>query len=299
VPQIVVDRIVGVVNKQIILQSELELLLEQMMAAEPIPPGQDRDKVRVERKKMLLETLIAEKLLDDEVKKLRVDVTDAEVDRVVKGTMGEHGLNEEQLKMALARQGLTLEEYREGLKKQLTKMKIIQLKVKGRVQVDDQTVKGVLHQREALNASEYNVRARHILVVVAPGSDGKAEKARSLEARKKIEGGAKFEDVAAEYSDDASNKARGGDLGVFGRNEMVREFEKEAFAAKPGDLVGPFRTEFGWHLLRVDERIPFKSQAPEKALEDIRNRLYASEVETQFNNYIEELKRNAHIERRL
>jgi parvulin-like peptidyl-prolyl isomerase len=299
VTQITVDRIVAVVNKQVVLQSELDLLLDQMMQAEPIPQGHDPEKEKVERKKMMLETLIAEKLLDDEVRKLRVDVTDAEVDRVVKGTMQEHGLTEEQLKMALARQGLTLEEYRDGLKKQLTKMKIIQLKVKGRVQVTDADAKAVLSQKQALDKAEFSVRARHILVVVPPGSDGKAEKARIEEARKRIVNGAKFEDVAAEMSDDAASKAHGGELGVFGRGEMVRAFEKEAFAAKVGELVGPFRSEFGWHLLRVDEHVPLSMQAPEKALDDIRERLYGQEMEAQFNNYLEELKRSAHIERRL
>lgn len=296
---IVIDRIVAVVNKNVVLQSELDGLLEQMMQLEPMPAGRDPAAVREERKKMLLETLISERLLDEEVKKLRVDVTDAEIDRVVKGTMDEHGLDEEKLKMALARQGLTLEEYREGLKKQLTKMKIIQLKVKGRVQVSDQDVKGVFQQKNMIDADEFRVRARHILVLVAPGGDGKVERKKIDELKRRLEGGAKFEDVASDASEDPASKARGGDLGVFGRGEMVPQFEKEAFKAKVGEVVGPFRTEFGWHLLRVDDHIPLDKEAPEKALEQIRERLYANEVETQFNNYLEELKRQAHIERRL
>src|SRR5581483_3803962 len=119
------------------LLSEVESMLDQMMQAEPPPPGMDPERARAQRRDEILDTLIAEKLLDDEVKKLRIDVTDGEIDRVVQGTMQEHKLTMDQLKMALAHQGLTLEEYRDGLKKQLTKMKIVQLKVKNRVQVDD------------------------------------------------------------------------------------------------------------------------------------------------------------------
>lgn len=297
--EIVIDRIVAVVNKNIVLQSELDALLEQMMQLEPVPTGRDPKTVRDERRKMLLETLIAEKLLDEEVRKLRVDVTEAELDRVVQGTMQEHGLDEEKLKMALARQGLTLDEYRDGLKKQLTKMKIIQLKVKSRVQVSDQDVKGVYQQKTMLDADNYKVRARHILVLVPPGSDGKAERARIDDIKRRIDAGEAFEDVASATSDDAASKARGGDLGVFGRGEMVPQFEKEAYRAKVGAVVGPFRTEFGWHVLRVDDHVPLSQEAPDKALEQIRERLYANEIEVQFNNYLEELKRQAHIERRL
>jgi peptidyl-prolyl cis-trans isomerase SurA len=300
--QIVVDRIVAVVNKSIILQSELDTLLEQMMQAEPVPQGKNPAQVREERRALLLESLIAEKLLDDEVRRLRVDVTDAEVDRVVQGTMKEHGLDEEKLKMALARQGLSMEEYREGLKKQLTKMKIIQLKVKGRVVVDDQAAKAALTQKALMDADAFKVRARHILAVVPPGGDAaaaKAAKQRIIDARARIEAGESFEVVAKAVSDDPASKVNGGDLGVFDRGEMVPSFEREAFRAKVGELVGPFKTEFGYHLLRVEDHVPVAHAAPDDALAKIRNDLHQAEIEVQFNNYLEELKRQAHIERRL
>ncbi len=299
VDEVVVDRIVAVVNHSVVLQSELDTLLEQMMAMEPVATGKDPVKERTKRRELLLDTLIAEKLLDEEVRKLRVDVTEAEVDRVVTGTMQEHGLDDKKLEMALAQQGMTLLEYREGLKKQLTKMKIVQLKVKNRVQVSDQDVKGVYQQKVSIDADEFRVRARHILVAVAAGSDGAAEKNKVLAARARIAAGAAFEDVAQEVSDDAASKVHGGDLGVFGRGEMVPEFEREAWRAKVGEVVGPFRTQFGWHVLRVDEHVGVVAQAPEQALQSIRERLYATEVESQFNSYVEELKRQAHIERRL
>jgi len=71
---------------------------------------------------------------------------------------------------------------------------------------------------------------------------------------------------------------------VFGRGEMVPQFEKEAYKAKVGAIVGPFRTEFGWHVLRVDDHVPLSQEAPDRALEQIRERLYANEIEVQFNN---------------
>ena len=92
------------------------------------------------------------------------------------------------------------------------------------------------------------IKARHILL-----PSGAEEVARQL--RRRIEAGAvTFEAAAREQSTDESNKAQGGDLGWFGRGRMVSEFEDAAFSAPVGQIVGPVETQFGWHLIRVEDR---------------------------------------------
>jgi len=88
------------------------------------------------------------------------------------------------------------------------------------------------------------VKASHILVK----GQGKAQ-----ELYDKIKGGANFEDLAKQYSECPSGK-RGGDLGYFGRGMMVREFEQAAFDAEKGAVVGPFKTQFGWHIIKVVDK---------------------------------------------
>ena len=292
----VIERIVAVVNDNVVLQSEVETVFDQMMQAEPPPAGVDPAAYREAHRKEIIDTLVAEKLLEEEVRKLRIDVTDAEIDRVIEATKREHKLDDAQLKEALGHQGLSLEDYRDGLKKQLTKMKIIQLKVKSRVQVSDNDVKSTLAQQKTLNAAEYRVKARHILFMVAPGSDPGPAKARADRTLARLQKGESFDELAAELSDDTATKKRGGSLGEFGRKEMVPEFEKAAFAAQPGAVVGPVRTSFGWHIIKVDERVAAPEKTGDAALEDIRQRLYESEVEQQFKRYLEELKKSAFIE---
>jgi len=87
------------------------------------------------------------------------------------------------------------------------------------------------------------VQARHILV-------GSKEKAEELKA--KIDEGEDFSTLAEQFSECPSKK-RGGDLGWFGKGSMVRPFEVAAFTAEEGDIVGPVKTEFGWHLIYVYE----------------------------------------------
>ena len=105
------------------------------------------------------------------------------------------------------------------------------------------------------------VKARHILIAFkgSPAAQqGKPElteeqaKAKAEELRKQITGGASFEELAKKESDDVGSGAQGGDLGEFSRGQMVPEFEKAAFEAKVGDVTPVVRTQFGYHIIKVD-----------------------------------------------
>lgn len=298
---IVVDRVVAIVDRAIVLQSEVDGIATQFEQAMPIPAGVDATQVRRERRAQILDTLVAEKLLEAEVKKLRIDVTDAEVDRAIAGLMRDNGLTDETLKMALARQGMNLNDFKAQKKKELTKMKIVQLKVRSRVTVTDDDVKTALRQQERASQSAgfTKVRARHILWLVPQGTDGEAQKREALAARTALENGADFAELAAAKSEDPGSKSRGGDLGTFGRGEMVPEFEAAAFGAPVGKVVGPVRTSFGWHLIRVDDQLRDAPIDAEKASEALRNQLFGKELEAQFEQYLNELRRDAFIEKRL
>jgi peptidyl-prolyl cis-trans isomerase D len=116
------------------------------------------------------------------------------------------------------------------------------------------------------------VHARHILRTVAPDAPAAdTEKARGeIEAaRKRIEGGEPFEQVAAQLSQDPGSQQRGGDLGFFARGQMVKAFEDAAFALAPGQMSEPVKTDFGFHLIQVEER----QEALTKPLESVREEI--------------------------
>lgn len=106
------------------------------------------------------------------------------------------------------------------------------------------------------------IKARHILIAFkgSPAAqEGKPElteeqaKAKADDLRKQLVAGAKFEELAQKESDDVGSGSRGGDLGEFNRGQMVPEFEKAAFEAKVGEITPVVRTQFGFHIIRVDE----------------------------------------------
>jgi peptidyl-prolyl cis-trans isomerase C len=139
------------------------------------------------------------------------------------------------------------------------------------------------------------VKAKHILIAFkgSPAAqEGKPEltdeqaKAKAEDLRKQIAAGASFEELAKKESDDAGSGARGGDLGEFGRGQMVPEFEKAAFEAKPGDLTPVVKTQFGYHIIKVEEHgsTPF---------EQVKAGLEKSERQAKMQAKLDEMKNAA------
>jgi peptidyl-prolyl cis-trans isomerase D len=143
----------------------------------------------------------------------------------------------------------------------------------GPATVTDQEVHGYYDSHKAEFTQEEQIHARHILVAVNDKRDDAAAQARVKEAQKKLAAGADFTAVAREYSDDTASKDKGGDLGYFGRNRMVKEFEDAAFAAPQGKVVGPVKSSFGYHLIEVLDKRPGGVQPFETAQAQIRARL--------------------------
>jgi len=118
------------------------------------------------------------------------------------------------------------------------------------------------------------VHARHILIKAEGRTDADAQKI--LEgARARLANGEDFGALARELSEEPAAKTSGGDLGFFGRGQMVPAFEEAAFGAPPNTLVGPIKSDFGWHLIQVLEKRPAGTQPFEQVRPMIAQRLTA------------------------
>ena len=185
--------------------------------------------------------------------------------------------------------GMSIAEYREVIRSRLLSDKLS--KVIG---------------EEKVPPTEEQVHARHILVSVitptpppaatatplpagaptpvpppAPRTEQQAM-AEAVQLREQIVKGAKFEDIAAKYSDDKSNAEKGGDLGWFGKGSMVKSFEDAAFSLKVGDLSQPITTTYGVHLIQVLEKDP-QHKLDEQTLTQKRNQAYQTWLQEQIS----------------
>lgn len=132
-------------------------------------------------------------------------------------------------------------------------------KIEKSITVSDEDLRKVYDAKK----NDYEqVTAKHILIAFkgSPAAvAGKPElteeqaKAKAADLRKQILGGASFEELAKKESDDTGSGANGGELGEFNRGQMVPEFEQAAFAAKVGDVTEPVRTQFGYHIIKIEK----------------------------------------------
>ena len=291
--QKIIERIHAHVGNEVILHSDVQRRLTQM---EKMP--QFAKLSSVEKEEICLNSLIDEHLVSQEVRRLNIDVAEKEIDNVVERMRTQNRMDPFQFEQALISQGMNLQQYRSQIKKQLIKMRLVQTKVKNQVQIPEEDIRALFLERSRAQQGTFDLRASHILVKL--GKDASAEEeqkanakiAEIQEALKTID----FAQAAQKYSEGPSGP-NGGALGVFGRGKMVPAFEVAAFAAPVGEVVGPVRTAFGYHLIRVQEHVEAQAPDYEMVKPALRQELTEREMERLFGNYIKGLRQRSWIQK--
>jgi peptidyl-prolyl cis-trans isomerase SurA len=254
-----VDGIAAVVGDEIILESEVdeEFYLYQMRSAGQVS-DEDAQAVRARiLREMVDETLLVAMARRDTIE-LAEGELDAELERRVQALRDQHG-SQEALDRALAAEGLTVAElrdiYRDDIERRLLAEKVVREKVHSKIDVTWREVEDYYneHAEEVARMPEaYEVAG----ILVTPKVSDAAKRLaieRVTRVRERLAAGESFEDLAREYSEDASAQF-GGDLGTFGRGVLVPEFEEAAFALEPGEVSGIVPTRFGFHIIQVVEK---------------------------------------------
>ncbi len=297
----VVDRVVAVVNKEIITLSEVEKRMPQ--SREEIINGDRLEKQ--ERMQALcgqvLEKLIEEKLIDQEAKKSGIKISNKEVDAALEEIKRRNSATQEDLERALAVEGLTVETYKKQVEKSIQRQRLISLSVK----VEEKPGEKELREFYQTNISRYRTnetyRPAQILFAIRRG----ATQDEIREIRKKcqnvlerIRRGEDFGEMALLYSEDTSNKDHG-DLGYFRKGELLPVFERESLRLKVGEVSEIIRTDFGFHIIKLLDRKGTDPLPFEEVLERVKADYYEGEMEKAFKQYLSTLKEKAVIEIKL
>ena len=148
--------------------------------------------------------------------------------------------------------------------------------------ITDAAIKKEYDALVASSKDEKEVRARHILL---------ASEADAKEAKKKLDAGKSFEEVAKEMSKDPGSAAKGGDLGFFTKDKMVPEFANAAFAMKKGEVSGPVKSNFGFHIIKVED----SRKVPAPTLAEVKDQLKGKLQEKKLNDYVSGLVKSAEV----
>ncbi|HYF81926.1 MAG TPA: peptidylprolyl isomerase [Clostridia bacterium] len=228
----------------------------------------------------LLDMLIDEKLQMKKAAELGITVTDDEVNSEVEKAK-KYFDSEEKFNEFLKGQSMDLEYFKQSVKKELTVNKLTD-KLTGNIAVTDEEVKAYYdtHQNEFLS-----VKASHILL------DTKEEAEKMLV---RVKAGENFNELAKQNSKDPSAKENGGDLDYFRHGDMVEPFEKAAFALKPGEISEIVQTDFGFHIIKVEDS---KLDKFEDVKEQLKGSMLSDKKSGEYEKVLEEMRKNAKIEK--
>lgn len=226
-----------------------------------------------------LDMLITEKIVRIESENSNISVTDDEINQEIEELKEEYG-GEEPFLAALENSNMTMEDLKNNIE-----LNTILIKLIGPgITIAQEEIEEYFEMYKDSFAVAEAVKARHILVETE-------EVAK--EVKNKLADGEDFSKLAKQYSIDDSNKEQGGDLGTFGRGKMVDEFEEAAFNLEIGEISEPVKTEFGFHIIKLEDKIEAKEANLEDSQEDIKQILIEQKVQSEFNPWLEE-KRNSY-----
>ena len=250
-----------------------------------------------EIKKKILEDMINRELLFQESKSKGIKVDEAAVtDQFTK--LRKKFPNEDEFKKWLDKMNVSEAVMKSQIKRQMIIRQLVEKEVLAKVTVSDKEIEAYCESHPELLKQPEQVQASHILIKV----DANADESKKAEARKKLETiqqrlekGEDFAALAKEFSECPSS-AKGGDLGLFGRKQMVKPFEEAAFVLKPGEVSGIVETRFGYHLIKVVEKKPETTVSCKDVKDKIEPILKKEKIEGAAGLYLNGLKEKAKIE---
>jgi len=281
------------VNEEI--KPQLERLAAQ--AAQMPPAFLEQYKTRI--RQQALERMVVEKLLDQKVKQLNLQVNDEEVMKKIEEMAAQQNppLSMEDFKALIEAYGQSLEEVKERIRRGTGYEKIIETQFEGKINVTEEDAKKFYDENKKQFETPEQVRASHILIGIKPADSNevKAEAKQKIEQLlKQIRDDADFAQLAKENSTCPSSQ-KGGDLDFFGKGQMVPAFEKVAFELQLGQVSDVVETKFGYHIIKVTDRKDASIKSFDDAKDDIINKLENNKKGEIAAQYIESLKAEADI----
>jgi peptidyl-prolyl cis-trans isomerase SurA len=253
------DAVIGRVGDQPILKSEVDRQVQIYRMQVPQDPT-PLDSLR----KMALEQKIENLVMLAEAKKESIFVKDSEIDEILDQRVAEMKAQfptEEQFNAQLKAEGTTIAQLKAKNRDNVKDMLIIQRLIDRnlRSQITPPTTKELeaffSSHKDSIPGEPEKVDLSHILISPKPGQKALTDAKKKIALiQNQLKLKKPFAEVAKTYSDDPGSKLNGGDLGWFGRNQMVPEFEQAAFSMKPGQVSDVIPTQFGLHIIKLIEK---------------------------------------------
>ena len=209
-----------------------------------------------------------------------------------------NGLEEGQLSEMLKSEGRSVESYKNHIRDQILLSKVVRFELGSRVSISERKIAKYYHNNQKDFWDPGKARVRHILILTEKELSADKKKEKYFQAKEilgEVKRGKDFADAAKEYSEDIS-ASEGGDVGFVEKGKMVPEFEKAVYSLKEGAISDIVETEYGYHIIKVEEVLAGRTLP----LKDVKNKiefiLSNKKQKLAYDEWMSELRKSAFIE---
>lgn len=288
----VVDKIVAVVNGEPLLLSEIKTAAYIMNQSRL--SGELEEKILKDRR--FLKKMVTETLIYQEAVRAGFDTRDDEIDKLSSKVLKKNNIPFDQFLVQLGKMGLSYDEYREQLRREIIKAKIIRLEVDSKVTLSEEELKKAIEEAIERERENRRINIQQILIL-APQNDSPArEEARKTaeEILKKLKNGQSFDELARKFSQGPAAKD-GGILGWIRIKDLAPPLKDTLKDMKRGDISGVIPTQVGFHIIRVLERKEIGKKERDAIADKVRSAMYQKAAEKRYESWVKSLWDRAQV----
>ena len=288
---LVIDRVVAVVNDELVLLSEVYAFggpyIEEAAATDP--------SARTRAEGEVLDRLLERKLVEQEMRDLKIDLSDQDLDRSITDIAQRNGYDVDGLRREVERSGMTWDQYRSELRENLRDMKFAQMVLRPRINITEDELRDAW-RRTGATAAPASYRVQAIVLALPPGISDAEKQAiidRAKALRAQAVGGADFAGLS-QANDQAGFGERGGEMGTFKAGELVDTLDHTIQALPVGEVSEPVVMGNAVFLLKVAERIAGADDFASRR-DELAEAVFQSRLEDEKGRWYQEARRRATI----
>lgn len=293
-----VERLVAIVNDEIITQSDISAYVERLktggLVDDMLVPDDASRQILIKDRDKLLQKIVEERVIDSEVKKQGLTVPIEKVEAEIRTIAKKNNVSRDELKAALLERSVTFSQYQDFIKTGLERQGLIERAITSRIKISEDDVMAAYSLAHGKSETQtFETTLSQIYFQSEKGGPA-AAKARAEKSFQQLRDGANFEKIAAESSEDPGFE-QGGVLGSFKPGELQKDLETVVQKLNVGEHSSVLATRGGFHIVKVNKKRPIADPRTEKDRERIRGQLYESAYKKQFHSWLEQLRQDAFV----
>ncbi|MDA9951577.1 peptidylprolyl isomerase [Oligoflexaceae bacterium] len=292
---VLVDRLVAVVNGEVILQSDVQKKIDGKLPIDVSSYPASKERPLFEQS---LQDSINFLLIEQEADKMNIEFDDNDVEGEIKKTFASRGLDFGNLMEDLRKRGVSYEQYKKMYRKSMVLRRFQQAAIMPLIKLTDKDLETYYMKKTGQQSSNLKVTLKQIMIAVGPTTNSEVAEGKKKLANKvyrDLQGGLDFSEAVKIYSDDSSGRDSGGDMGTVRLNDLNLNIRKAVESLQEGQFSRPVQTANGYHIFKLEKKQFTGSSDFEKIKPRLEHEMRVFEIDKQTQKWLAERRQRSEL----